>query len=226
MRKTLLAVLVLLLLATVAMAQDASYLLKDYMPQTVGSKWVMKTATQQGETTNTITIGEPKDIAGQKVPQVLTTNAQGQFMRGSLEAATENAYTIYGNIRGAGRNQPADTPPTVSLYDPMVVFPAKLTVGQKAEVATKTQMRGQAADVKVSLTLAAVESVTVPKGTFADCLKLVLTTDFGRGSMTRTMWYAKGVGIVKTEQPAGGPNAANAAPRVAELIEYVLAPAQ
>jgi hypothetical protein len=215
------AALALLVVSTV-MAQEQTYLLKDYMPQVVGSKWIMKTTGRQGETTNTIEVGEPKEIAAQPAFPILTNDAQGELIRGTLESATENAYYLFGAIRRP-RNQDAPQAPTESLYDPMVVFPAKMTVGQHATATTKTAMRGQPVEVTMSLDLAAVESVTVPKGTFENCLKLVYASTVGEREMKRTVWYAKGVGIVKSEQPGFGQDAA---PRIAELLEVVPAPAQ
>lgn len=215
------AVVALAALAVVAVAQDQEYALKDYMPQTVGSKWVMKTTNQQGDTTNVMEVAEPKEIAGQKVTQILTKDAQGALMRGTLEMATDNAYTVYGTIRAPRGQQGGE--PTTTLYDPMVVFPAKLKVGQHAEATTKMDMRGQAADVTMKLDLAAVENVTVPKGTFENCLKLVFTTSFGQREMKRTVWYAKGIGLVKSEQPGFGQNQT---PRVAELLDYQLVEAK
>jgi hypothetical protein len=224
MRMLLLAVLTL---STVVMgaaaAQDAAptYLLKDYMPQAEGAKWIMKTTNQQGaETTLTTTVGKPKEVDGQQAFPMLTTNADGQLMRGTLETVTDNAYYLFGAIRGQ-RNQQGDQPATESLYDPMVVFPARLAVGQKAEATTKIQMRDQPVETKMVLELAAVESVTVPKATFDDCLKLVYATGNGDRVMKRTVWVAKGIGIVKTEQPGFGQNPQ---PRVTELMEYVPAP--
>jgi len=225
MKRTLLvsfAAALLLGLLTAALAQDQEYALKDYMPQTVGTKWIMKTTNQQGDTTIIIEVGEPKDIAAQKASQILTKDASGNLQRGSLESITDNAYYLFGTIRVPRGQQGGD--PVTSLYDPMVVFPTKLKVGGHAEATTKANMRGQAADITMKLDLVAVESVTVPKGTFADCLKLVYTTSFGQGEMKRTVWYAKGIGIVKSEQPGGGQN--NPTPRVAELLDYQLAEAK
>ena len=224
MKKTLALVAMAALLvgiAGLAMAQDQSYLLKDYMPQTVGSKWIMKTTNQQGETTVTIEVGACQEIAGQQALPMLTKDAQGALQRASIELATDNAYYLFGQIRAPRGQQGGD--PTTTLYDPMAVFPAKLAVGQHAEAKTKYDMRGQATEVTMGLDLVAVESVTVPKGTFDGCLKLVYSTKFGDREMKRTVWYAKGVGIVKSEQAGFGQNAA---PRVAELLDYLLVPAQ
>jgi hypothetical protein len=94
-----------------------------------------------------------------------------------------------------------------------------LKVGQTAQAAVKSNRGGQPTDVTIKLELAAVESVTVPKGAFADCLKLVYTTTFPGREMKRTVWYAKGVGMVKTESPGFN----NQPPRIAELTDYQLA---
>jgi hypothetical protein len=224
MKQTCAIILVAMLLiglTAAAMAQDQTCLLKDYMPQTVGSKWIMKTTNQQGETTNTIEVGEPREIAGQQALPMLTKDAQGNVTRGTIELATDNAYYLFGSMRGPRGQQGGEV--TTTLYDPMVVFPAKLAVGQEAEAKTKLDMRGQPTEVTMKVKLEALESVTVAKGTFDGCLKLVYTTVFGDRSMARTVWYAKGIGLIKTEQPGFGQNAT---PRVAELLDYLLAPAQ
>lgn len=223
MKRVLVAVVAVAVLTgwvSLACAQDAQYALKDYMPMAVGSKWIMKTTNRQGETTVTIEVAQPKEIAAQQVSQLLTKDAQGALQRGSLETVTDNAYCLYGSIRMPRGDQGGD--PITSLYDPVVAFPAKMTVGQHAEAVTKSQMRGQAQEITIKLDLVGLETVTVPKGTFENCLKLVFTTSFGQGEMKRTVWYAKGIGAVKTEQPGFGQNAQV---RVQELLEYLPAPA-
>jgi hypothetical protein len=210
------AAALLLGVVSLGLAQGQEYALKDYMPQTVGSKWVMKTDEQQGEATTTIEVSKPAE--GQQGLAFLTKGENGAVIRGSMEAVTDAGYTLFGTIR-VPRGQPGGQP-TPSPYNPPVVFPAKLQVGQPAEAKTKMSMRGQDVDATMKLELAAVESVTVPKGTFPDCLKLVVTTTTARGELKRTAWYAKGVGLVKTEQPGFGPNATA---RVAELVDYTLA---
>ena len=119
------------------------------MPQTVGSKWVMKTTDRQGPTTITLEVAEPKEIAAQQVSPLLTKDAQGALTRGTLEKATENAYTLFGTIRMPRGQEGGE--PTTSLYDPMVVFPATMTVGQHAEATTKMSMRGQPGQVTMKL---------------------------------------------------------------------------
>jgi hypothetical protein len=90
------------------------------------------------------------------------------------------------------------------LYTPPLEYPGKMTVGQSAEATLKMRRGDQEFESTTKLELTAVEDVTVPKGTFEGCLKLVTTRSFGRGEMTSTAWYAKGVGQVKTERPGRG----------------------
>ena len=217
MKRTILMVIAAVLLCglvTVALAQDQEYALKDYMPYTIGSKWTMSTTNRQGATTITLEIEKPKE--GQPGVQISTKAADGTLQRGSLESITDDSYTIYGTVRvprGGGD-------PTVTLYNPAAVFPGKMKAGGHAEAATKVSMQGQDVDVTMKIDLVAVESVKVPKGTFDNCLKLVFTSTTPRGDMKRTAWYAKGIGVVKTEQTGMGQNAT---PRTAELVDYTLA---
>jgi len=208
------------LLSVAASAQGPEYTLKDYMPQTVGSKWTMKTTGDQGEQMIAYEVLPARDIEGQKAMPIVMKNAEGQVQSGTLEAVTADKLTMFGSLF-RGRNAASGTEPPTILYQPPASFSGKLRVGQSEEKQVKITFGGQEMNITLKLQLATVESVTVPKGTFADCLKLVYTTSFGGGrTMTRTVWYAKSVGMVKTEQGGGGGRPA----RVAELTDYKLAP--
>ncbi len=212
------AVSAALLGSAVALAQDQEYALKDYMPQTVGSKWTLKMPGDQGDVTITYEVDEPRDVGGQQAMPILMKAEDGRLMRGSLESVSDTSLTLLGSIF-APRGEQAGAEPITSLYDPAAVFPGRLKLGQQEEAKTKVTMRERETEVTIKLQLAAVEPVTVPQGTFDNCLKLVYTTSFGRGEMSRTIWYAKGVGMVKTETGGFG----NRPPRVAELTDYHLA---
>jgi len=210
--------LLVTLLGALALAQDQEYALKDYMPRTVGSKWTLKTTNDQGDTTITYEVDKARDVGGQQVTPILTKDANGNLMRGSLEIVSEDNLTILGSIF-VPRGQQAGGAPFDALYTSAAIFPGKLKMGQSEEAKVKTSRGGQEMDITIKLELAAVESVTVPKGTFDGCLKVVTTTSFGRGEMKRTAWYAKGVGLVRTESGGFG----NRPPRIAELTDYQLA---
>lgn len=42
------------------------------------------------------------------------------------------------------------------------------------------------------------DTVTVPAGTFNDCIKVIYTAKTNKGETTKISWYAKGIGRVKT----------------------------
>ena len=197
--------------------QGAEYALKDYMPQTVGSKWIMKSSSGAEVTTVTSEVLRAQDVAGQKAMLIVTKGADGTITSGSLESVTPEKLTIFGSM--FGRRGAAAGEPTPSLYQPAASFPGKMRVGQSAEAKVKVTRGDQPSDSTIKLELAAVETVKVPKGTFEGCLKLVYTTTFGEFAMQRTIWYAKGVGVVKTERPGRGERPAT----TTELTDYQLA---
>ena len=213
-------VLVAALLCSVAtVAQGPEYGLKDYMPQTVGSKWIMKSTGAQGEVTNTYEVLAARDVDGQQAMPIVMKTADGTITSGTLEAVSADKLTMFGTIFGRRGAQAGGEPVTV-IYQPAAVFPGKLRVGQSEQSEVKSTMGGQPVTMTMKLELAAVETVTVPKGTFENCLKLVYTTVFAQGERKRTIWYAKGVGMVKREDT----RRADQPPRVSELTDYALAP--
>lgn len=201
-----------------AVAQDAEYALRDYMPGTVGSTWSLLPTGETGRAM-TMEVLPPQDVGGQQISPLVTKGADGAIRNGTFQTVDATGLTIYGTLfnRGQQGGQAAGGPTTIA-YDPPAKFPGALKVGQSASATFKSAMRGQPADVTMTVTLAAVESVTVPKGTFADCLKIVTTTTFGQGQMTRTAWYAKGVGTVKMERQGR-----NGQINISELVDYKLA---
>ncbi len=201
-----------LVAVTAAPAQE--YSLKEYMPQTVGSTWTMK-AAGDGET-STVEVARLEEVGDQSVPLLLTKNAEGVARRGTLVLVTDDAYTLFGNVRAP---RGGDGELTTMLYAPAPEFPGKLAVGQSAKATTKITFGDREVEMTMELKLEALEDVTVAAGTFKECLKLVTITTTGRGDRTSTAWYAKGVGAVKTERPGFGDRPAT----TEELVEYKIA---
>lgn len=207
-----------LLCSVSCVAQDPEYSLKDYMPQTVGSKWTMKSADAEGDRTVTYEVLEARDLDGQEAMPIVARTPEGTVSSGTMESVTAERLTIFGAMFARRGAEGGGRPVTVR-YQPPASFPGKMRVGQSEEISLKAKMGERQFDITMKLQLAAVETVTVPKGTFEDCLKLVYTTSYGRGEMTRTIWYAKGVGMVKRERSGRR----GAAARVSELTDYALA---
>jgi len=222
-RTALLAVGLLVLFAFAAVAQE--YTLQEYMPQAMGSKWTVKSTGGRGDETLTISITKTMDFGGTQVPLALTQAADGTPRSGALELVSADKYTLYGSMFGGRRGGGGGGELTTIPYDPPVEFPGELTVGQSVEQTTKMGTGDRQGTVTIKLQLAAVENVTVPKGTFENCLKLLYTTTFAVAeggqtppARTRTVWLAKGVGAVKTERPGFGDRPAT----ITELVDFTL----
>jgi len=211
-----------------AAAQGDGYALKDYMPRTVGSVWSMQPAG--GGQRTTLEVLPPEDINGQQVSALATKSPDGTVRMGTYETVDADSYVVYGSLfvggRG-GRGGPGGGPqgaapgePRKVLHDPPARFPGALKIGETYEAAFSSPGGRQPARVTMRITLEAVESVTVPKGTFDNCLKIVTSTLRGRREMKRTTWYAKGVGTVKTERTGR-----NGQANITELVDYKLAEA-
>jgi len=88
-----------------------------------------------------------------------------------------------------------------ATYDPPRQYlPNPLTVGQKWEWSGKDPTQVERHETS---RVVGVETVTVPAGKFR-AMKVVTETRNGSALMTRTSWYADGVGLVKTTT-VGGP---------------------
>ncbi|MBM3474756.1 MAG: hypothetical protein FJX75_15945 [Armatimonadetes bacterium] len=222
-RTAFLAIGLLVLFACVAVAQE--YTLQEYMPQAMGSKWTVQSTGGRGDETLTISITKTMDFGGTQVPLALTQAADGTPRSGSLELVSADTYTIYGMLFGGRPGGGGGGELTTVPYNPPVEFPGTLTIGQTVEKTTTMGAGDRQASVTIKLQLAAVENVTVPKGTFENCLKVLLTTTFAANAQgqtppprTRTIWYAKGVGAVKTERPGFGDRPAT----ITELVDYTI----
>jgi hypothetical protein len=87
-------------------------------------------------------------------------------------------------------------------------LPAQMKVGDSFSWTEKiTDENGtEIGTFKHTVTLEAVEDVTVPAGTFSDALKIKFEETYASGetyTVTGTVWLAKGVGEVKYEQDDG-----------------------
>ena len=101
-----------LLWAGSAPAPGQEYILQDYMPQTVGSKWTMKSAGGQGDRTTTMEVLKPREIDGHQAMPIVTKTAEGRVRMGSLESVTLDKYMLFGTIfgrRGDEGGEPRNT---------------------------------------------------------------------------------------------------------------------
>jgi len=103
-----------------------------------------------------------------------------------------------------------------ATYDPPRQYlPNPLTVGQKWEWSGKDPTQVERHETS---RVVGVETVTVPAGKFR-AMKVVTEIANGKALMTRTSWYADGVGLVKTTTVGGQINYGS------DLTDYSFKPA-
>jgi len=139
--------------------------------------------------------------------------------------ATATGFSL---LSREGRS-PTDTNLTVNtnvLDDPLLIRTAAMRVGASwGSAASSTQTAFPSGTVNFGTamqvtTLLAVESVTVPAGTFNDCIKLAERRDSAHigNFLAQTSWYCRGIGLTKRVSASNG----GASPFVQELTAYSL----
>jgi hypothetical protein len=208
----------------------------EYFPLAPGSVWKFKlskkeslttegaSGSQQAPSTATesaaeVTVREDKEKFGEPVLALetrVTEKAPASSSARSAHPATtwnylrRGAQGIYlvGNKNGAA----SATGGVVEQYDPPL-FLMKLPVrpGQNWDVGT---MRSEGLSLPTSASVSGPEPVTVPAGTYKECMKVTYQhasvsgrsdlpagrLEVERGSGTDTVWLAPGVGTVKETQ--------------------------
>jgi hypothetical protein len=165
-------------------AQAAS----DYFPLRVGDTWTYRNSEEGGYTWKVLS-EEPHDggpvryvvelLSGVKINNVFSK---------------ENGWVLF------HRESYPEHEGLQATYDPPRQYlPNPLTVGQKWEWSGKDPTQVERHETS---RVVGVETVTVPVGKFR-AMKVVTEISSGGTPMTRTSWYADGVGLVKTTTVGG-----------------------
>lgn len=187
-RIVLASALLLTLLATLALAQKAGAPARDYFPLRVGDSWTYRNDEDDSEFTVKV-VGEEKQADGTVLYQV-------EKMVGT------RIHSWYGRSPGwvlIRREAYAEQEGMGVTHDPARQFlKLPLTAG------AKWTWKGKGATGMDVLEINVVEGtqvVTTPAGRFR-AVKVVSRVKEGDASVTRTNWYAPGVGLVKTQTEA------------------------
>jgi hypothetical protein len=186
----------------------------EYFPLVLGDTWtskeIQKEITQEGEETDenidTVTV-----FGTEKIKGVLA------MKRGEIE---EGYYDLMTNTNGVKmyKTYDPDFEDDVLINEmfetfnpPLTYLPPRLSVGTRhtfKSTMTHKETSGFKATAKVTVAVKVegIENVTVPAGDFQDCLKITIKRDLiavkynHEESSESTLWFAKGVGIVKREE--------------------------
>jgi hypothetical protein len=175
--------------------QTYTYNIVDYFPLGQGDTWIWE---YDGDETQTISGTE--NISGVDAAKMIDEDGDYQLFTNSNGLTYYKKYDA-DDLEGCGWSQSVFTlPPTV--------IPAEVSIGAKYSstfTSNYTNCRGESKTTTSSMefTVEGIEDVTVPAGTFKDCLKIKhkssnMFSDEGQiESGEETVWLAKGVGRVK-----------------------------
>lgn len=203
-----------------------------YFPLTKGSKWTYESATKavvnvggmeinvqdsKGTTTEEI-VGDSEDVKDPKGVMVQRSVKSEKGIVNGQDGQMDVTETIHIGWNGEWlslhqqkiEGVPGRAAHTEKYSPPLRLLKKTLKEGDTWEVGT---LRQEKLSMPMRVKVAAFEDVTVPAGTFKQCLKLVqevtepsgqvegggFVLDVKKGNLTSTAWHAPGVGLVKEE---------------------------
>jgi len=164
------------------------YNITDYFPLSEGNTWNYDSDAG----VHTESVSGTVDVLGIQYRRVVSTQGETIFWASAPDG-----------LRQGGRQEGTDT----FTFDPPILIPNGLQVSDQGSIISALSMNGAAAgSMTTDYVFHGVETVTVPAGTFADCMKLEITiTVDGVTQDHFYSWGAKGVGTVKQDsRPFGG----------------------
>lgn len=175
------------------------YNMSEFFPLHQGNRWeyAVEYAVKEGKSN----YSEAVVINGKTLVNGIETVTM-QVLNGSCDfiAMTSEGLKTYKDTNAEGGYRIEHTP--------VLEFPAKMKQGQSFkhvhtwECHYKDGVLEDTGTTKISGKLQTIENITVPAGTFNNCLKLSYVgsykeSDGDYGNYSETLWLAKGVGIVR-----------------------------
>lgn len=214
MMKTFLSALAICTLNVCTVSAQNNLCDNGYMPFSEGVSFELTTYNKKDKVSSVVKheITEVEGSTSEYTAQVKT-----QVFDDKGKPTVNGSYTIQCTEDGIGidmstmmsqESMAAFSSMDVDVTGDALIIPNTLSPGQTlpdGEMQMQASMSGmslmklnmQVTDRKVE----SRESITTPAGTF-DCVKITQTTTldgFGKNAYTSTSWYAKGVGMVRTE---------------------------
>ncbi|MBN1460496.1 MAG: S-layer homology domain-containing protein [Armatimonadetes bacterium] len=169
---------------------DSPYDVTEHFPLGGGDTWVYEAT----EGVYSKTVSGIQEVDGVDYAQIINQTDGGiDYWRG----APEGLYL-------GGFYDPEEGTIT---FNPPVLIPNGLFPADTGSQATTAYQDGttELGPVTLEWTFVAVEDITVPAGTFSDCMKLHINMNMGDGGTDEFhLWVARGVGIVKRDTGSFG----------------------
>jgi hypothetical protein len=160
-----------------------TYSITEYFPLSEGDRWVNQL---EGGEVFTRTVSGTVELHGRTCVRILdAANDAGDYWIGEPDG-----------LHYAGEFDSGEE----YSFDPPIRFPNGIAVGDSGVENTTVYLLGVNDGAgTMGWELVAVETVTVPAGTFEGCMKVRLTPDYGGSTSDFYIWFAHGVGMVKFE---------------------------
>lgn len=173
---------------------ETEFAISEYFPPGQGNTW---TYVEEDEELTVRAVSGTEQVNGVNALKIIDEDGDYNLWTNSDGLLFHKIYNA-DDVPGCGWSQLIFNPP-IKVSDPVV------SVGStSASTSTLfyTDCSGSSATSPISyeITIEGVEDVTVPAGTFNDCLKVrfVLTMNGGADINEDTSWLAKGLGTVKS----------------------------
>jgi len=195
-------------------------------PGQVGSpRYTTHTRVRMANTNYPLTLYNPTAY----IQNVLVLDEDYGYLSGTTFISTDNwkeYWAIANGLATYGDDDPAESPDDTpeSLRVTMTPFPVDMTVGQSATRQGPVYDGAGRFLGNASLTMQLIErtAVTVPAGTFADCVHLRFTLTLDGSPQVQDVWWALGVGQVRRTRISGYEPDENNGGYLQELASYTI----
>jgi hypothetical protein len=166
------------------------YNVTDYFPLTQGRTWMFQS---------------PTGFSSQVVPGTVDLSGQTYAVLTDYPEGSANYWLASDDGLRWGEMHDGTSSATTVMTPPLLI-PNGLDPGATGTQTVSISINGvPSGQATFSYQFVGTEPVTVPAGTFADCMKLEMTMTTPQGSSHIYYWAAKGVGFVKWDsRPFGG----------------------
>lgn len=195
----LLTALLILLIAAVSCGTDSSTNNTSpiYSPVTVGDKWTYNIDTTLGS----------NNYAYSQTAEIISVNQSNYSMKLTTSGSTD--YTIHDYVfsnntwgeslitsyhNGVGTIFFSCSPPSYNIPLSSSIGTSETYTSTCTMNTTGTPTTGTSS---TTYTITGIELLTVPAGTFDNCLKVEAITSGGSSTLTSYSWYAPNVGLIK-----------------------------
>jgi len=173
---------------------ETEFTISEYFPLGQGDTWTYR---EQDNELTVKTISGTEKINGVDAAKMIDEDGDYQLWTNSNGLKWYKEFDA-DDIAGCGWEQQLFNPP-ITASDPFVSIGATYASNTVLTIVDCTGSSGTAS-VSYGFSIEGIENITVPAGTFNNCLRIkgILTVNGNTQTNEMTIWLAKGLGVVKS----------------------------